>query len=120
MLNERRIAANQVAEKLFAAEAAIDAAVAAVAKLTAVMPMARQDARLSAMIGQDALMAAMATCQQLVQARASIIETHAHLRTAQKQVGLGAVNFNGNCPPDKTACLPAEELPATRHLTVAA
>jgi hypothetical protein len=72
------------------------------------------------MIGQDALMAAMATCQQLVQARASIIETHAHLRTAQKQVGLGAVNFNGNCPPDKTACLPAEELPATRHLTVAA
>ncbi len=118
MLKERRLAANKVAEQLFAAEAAIDAAVAAVAQLTAVMPMARQEANLAACIGQDALMNAMATCQQLIEARGRIIATHAALREAQTQVGLGAVNFNGNCPP---GILSLEEQAAPqRHLTVAA
>lgn len=118
MLKERRFAANKIAEQLFAAEAAIDAAVAAVAQLTAVMPMARQEANLSACIGQDALMGAMQTCQQLVEARARIIATHAALREAQTQVGLGAVNFNGTCPPAEGAL--TETAPAKRHLTVAA
>jgi hypothetical protein len=118
MLKERRLAANKIAEQLFAAEAAIDAAVAAVAQLTAVMPMARQEANVPASVGQDALLGAMATCQQLVEARARIIATHAALREAQVKVGLGAVNFNGNCPPSHAELQEAEA--PVRHLTVAA
>ncbi|WP_310497676.1 hypothetical protein [Sandarakinorhabdus sp.] len=117
MLKERRLAANSVAEKLFAAEAAIDAAVAAVAQLTAVMPMARQDAHLAACIGQDALMSAMKTCMQLGEARAQIINTHQALRETQINIGLGAVAFNDmNCPPSAIAETDAPR----RHLTIAA
>lgn len=118
MLKERRLAANKVAEQLFAAEAAINAAVSAVAQLTAVMPMAAQEANLAACVGQDALIGAMETCQQLVQARSRIIATHAALREAQTRVGLGAVNFNGNCPPSQGSL--DTELAPRRHLTVAA
>jgi hypothetical protein len=118
MLKERRIAANKIAEQLFAAEAAIDAAVAAVAQLTAVMPMARQEANVPASVGQDALAGAMATCQQLVEARARIIATHAALRDAQVKIGLGAVNFNGNCPPSHAELQEVAE--PGRHLTIAA
>ena len=120
MLKERRLAANKVADQLFAAEAAINAAVSAVAQLTAVMPMAAQEANLAACIGQDALMGAMETCQQLIQARARIIATHASLRDAQIRIGLGQVAFNDmNCPP--SAALEDETAtPQRRHLTVAA
>ncbi|WP_156254444.1 hypothetical protein [Sandarakinorhabdus oryzae] len=118
MLKERRLAANKVAEQLFAAEAAINAAVSAVAQLTAVMPMAAQEANLAACIGQDALMGAMETCQQLIQARARIIATHASLRDAQNKIGLGAVNFNGNCPPEQASL--DDEVAPRRHLTIAA
>ena len=120
MLKERRLAANKVAEQLFAAEAAINAAVSAVAQLTAVMPMAAQEAKLSACIAQDALMGAVETCQQLIQARSRIIATHAALRDAQIRVGLGQVMFNDlNCPPQK-ASAEEEFAPQRRHLTVAA
>lgn len=118
MLKERRLAANKVAEQLFAAEAAINAAVSAVAQLTAVMPMAAQEANLAACIGQDALMGAMETCQQLVQARSRIIATHAALRAAQTQIGLDAVNFMGNCPPSEASL--DETVAPRRHLTIAA
>lgn len=118
MLKERRLAANKVAEQLFAAEAAINAAVSAVAQLAAVMPMAAQEANLAACIGQDALMGAMETCQQLVQARSRIIATHAALRAAQTQIGLDAVNFMGNCPPEEARL--NETVAPRRHLTIAA
>jgi hypothetical protein len=118
MLKERRLAANKIAEQLFAAEAAIDAAVSAVAQLTAIMPMARQEANLAACIGQDALMGAMQTCQQLIEARGRIIATHAALRAAQTQIGLDAVNFMGNCPPEEARL--DETVAPRRHLTIAA
>ena len=117
MLKERRIAANKIAEQLFAAEAAIDAAIGAVAQLTAVMPMARQEANLSACIGQDALMGAMQTCQQLIEARGRIIATHAALRAAQTKIGLDAVNFLGRCPPEEASLT---ETAPTRRFTIAA
>jgi hypothetical protein len=114
MLKERRLAANQVAEKLFAAELAIDAAIAAVANLTAMMPAARQEARLAACVGQEALSKAMETCMQLVGARASIVATHEALHDTQHQIGLGAVSFLD--PWDKPKLTPQ-----ARHLaTVAA
>ena len=95
MLKERRLIAEQVAQQLFAAEAAIDAAIAATAALTGLMPSIRQAAGISAHIGQDALAEAAETCSMLVRARSSIVATHNALTVAQKQMGLGAVNFGG-------------------------
>ena len=95
MLKERRLAAQTLADQLFAAEAAIDAAIAATATLTAMMPAARTEARVAAAVGQDALIEALATCGKLVEARTAIIATHKALRVTQRQVGLDAVNFGG-------------------------
>lgn len=54
MLKERRLIAQNVADQLFAAKAAIDAAIDATATLTGLMPSVRADAGISALIGQDA------------------------------------------------------------------
>ena len=94
MLKERRLAAENVAKALFAAERAIDAAIASTATLAGLMPTTRQDARLSAMIGQDALMSAIQTMQSLGVAREGIVTTHKHLSTAQRDIGLSAVSFD--------------------------
>jgi hypothetical protein len=113
MIAQTRIAANSVAEKLFAAEAAIDAAIAAVASLTAAMPMAAQQANAGMHVGHEALMHAMESCQQLVKSRSNIIRTHSALRTAQTDVGLAAVNFGDtNCPPSAEAGAPVRHLAA--------
>lgn len=106
MLKERRAAAQQVADQLFAAEAAIDAAIAATATLTALMPTVRSQAGAGACIGQDALMKAVATIGKLSDARSEIVATHAALRVAQRQIGLDAVAFGGlvqkiSTPPDE-------------------
>jgi hypothetical protein len=101
MLKQRRLAANIVAEALFAAEKAIDAAIASTANLAGLMPSTRQDANLSAIIGQDALMAAIQTMQSLGHARENIVVTHKHLSVAQRDIGLSAVSFGnaGDKPP---------------------
>jgi hypothetical protein len=93
MFNATRIAANGVAEKLAAAEAAIDAAIAAVANLTASMPAAAADAGLGIHTAQQPLMHAIESCGQLVKARTNIIRTHSALRTVQDDAGLGQVDF---------------------------
>lgn len=95
MLKERRAIAQNVADQLFAAEAAIDAAIAATATLTGLMPSVRADAGISALIGQDALLQASQTCAELVRARGSIVATHKALTIAQHEMGLGAVMFGG-------------------------
>ena len=110
MLKNRRIAAQGVAEQLFAAEVAIDAAISATAALTGLMPKARQDAGVAAEIGQDALLKASETLAMLVRARAQIVETHGALAVAQRDMGLGAVNFGGLV--SKVA-----DPAASRHLT---
>ncbi|KPF80509.1 hypothetical protein IP88_00025 [alpha proteobacterium AAP81b] len=115
MIAQTRIAANGVAEKLLAAEAAIDAALAAVAGLTASVPLATQAANVGMHVGQEALMHAMESCQQLVKARTNIIRTHKALRSASGEVGLGNVMFaDTHCPPEAAAGAPA------RHLAVVA
>lgn len=95
MLKARRQIAQQVADQLFAAEAAIDAAIAATAALTAMMPAARAEIGVSALCGHDALANASETTAMLVRARGGIIETHKALTTAQRDMGLAAVNFGG-------------------------
>ncbi len=96
MLKQRRLLADQVAEGLFAAEAAIDAALTKTAALAGIMPAARSDAGLSALIGQSAVERASEAFAALALARRSIVETHKELAIAQKQMGLGAVAYGGN------------------------
>ena len=116
MLKQRRLAAETVAEALFAAEKAIDTAIAQTAALAGLMPTTRQDANLSALIGQDALMSAINTMQALGAARESIVVTHKHLSVAQHDIGLSAVSFGE--PVVKPAGM-VEATPGGR-LTVAA
>ena len=104
---QTRLAANDVAAKLQAAEAAIDAAIAAVASLTAAMPMAAQQANVGMHVGHEALMHAMESCQSLVKSRTNIIRTHKALRVAQADVGLDHVAFLPLCPPHQASLTPA-------------
>jgi hypothetical protein len=116
-LAQTRLAANEVAAKLLAAEAAIDAAIAAVASLTAAMPVAAQQANAGMHVGHEALMHAMESCQSLVKSRTNIIRTHKALRVAQTDVGLGEVAFmDTNCPPSAQTSV----APVARHLAAVA
>ena len=101
MLKERRMVAEQIAEALFEAEAAIDAAISKTAQLTGVMPALRQKAGLSALVGQDAVERATQAIMALAEARRAIVETHKELSVAKDQVGLGAVmvDTGGSMPP---------------------
>ena len=107
MLKQRRLAAETVAEALFAAEKAIDAAISRTANLAGLMPTSREDANLSALIGQDALMSAIETMQALGVARQNIVDTHRRLSAAQRDIGLSAVSFGsgGEKPPTPTGQL---------------
>lgn len=113
MLKQRRLAAETVAEALFAAEQAIDAAITQTAALAGLMPISRQNANLSAVVGQDAIMGAIETMQALGVARQSIVATHKSLSVAQRDIGLGAVAF-GNMGEK-----PAETVPTGRLGVVA-
>jgi hypothetical protein len=95
MLKQRRQAAEQVAERLFAAEQAIDAAITCAAELTAIMPTARAGANLSAIVGQDAMESAAETFAALVRTRHQIVTTHQQLDETKTQIGLRAVAFGG-------------------------
>lgn len=103
---QTRLAANDVAAKLQAAEAAIDAALAAVASLTAAIPTAAQQANVGMHVGHEALMHAMESCQALVKSRTNIIRSHKALRVAQADVGLDHVAFLPLCPPDQASLNP--------------
>lgn len=91
MLKQRRMAADQVANALFEAEAAIDAALAKAAALTGLMPMMRREMGASALIGQSALERSSQAITALADARRAIVETHKELSVVQEQIGLGAV-----------------------------
>jgi len=98
---KRKILGHQVADQLFAAEAAIDNALAAVATLTAMLPNARIEARLSAVVGQGVFEKSCQTIAALTEARRGIVETHRELTDVQHSVGLGAVSLGGHDKPDE-------------------
>ena len=95
MSNRRLEIAHQVADQLYAAEAAIDTALTQTATLAGLMPALRADAGLSALMGQGAIERAIETVNALGQARRSIVEAHKQLTITQKQIGLGTINFGG-------------------------
>jgi hypothetical protein len=95
MLNKRRSAAQEVANRLMAAEEAIDAALAAVAELQGYLPVARCEANLAACVGQEAFEGAAETMSSLIRARRNIVDTHHHLAETKDQIGLRAVALGG-------------------------
>jgi len=103
MPRTRQIVAQQVADRLFAVETAIDVALTRAAELSAAMPQARAEARLPAMIGQDALAGAAETFAALVEARRQIIATHASLDVAREQIGLREMAAGDMVPKPTTA-----------------
>ena len=94
----RQAVAQRVADRLFAAENAIDVALTRAAELTAAMPQARAEARLPAMVGQAALDRASEAFSALVEARRQIVETHARLDEARAQMGLREVDTGDTEP----------------------
>lgn len=80
-----------IAERLHAAEAAIDAALIETAQLAALLPAARTEAYLSAVTGQKAFDGAAASIGALAQARSHIVDTHNVLAALARKLGLDAV-----------------------------
>jgi len=88
MLNDRRLAAAEVAQKLFALELAIDQALVCAGELTAALPHARRRAKLSAVVGQEATEMVGASSMSLHAARAQAIAAHHSLAEVHEQIGL--------------------------------
>lgn len=95
MLKQRKDAAQYVADRLIAAELAIDSALTCTAELSGSIPKARIDANLTAEIGQEALEQASQTLVSLVAARRCIINTHRELAHTKDQIGLREVALGG-------------------------
>lgn len=100
---KRRIVAHQVADQLFAAEAAIDSALSAVASLTAMLPTARIDANLSAVVGQNVI-------DRTTETIAALAEAHRELHEVQHQIGLGAIALGGVDKPEENLARPRGRL----------
>jgi hypothetical protein len=92
---KRREVAQGVADRLFAAEQAIDAAIAKTAELTGYIPGARVEAGLACEVAQEALEYAAESFSALIRARAQIIASHRELNTTKDQIGLRTVSFGG-------------------------
>jgi uncharacterized protein YutE (UPF0331/DUF86 family) len=88
-------AVDQVAARLFAAEAAIDIALAATSELSAAIPQARTKAHLSAFIGQEAMECTASSLTSLVEARNRIVAAHGALDRAKTEMGLRTHAFGG-------------------------
>lgn len=93
-----------LADRLYAAESAIDRALIETATLAAALPAARSEAWLSAVTGQRAFEGAAATITALAQARAHIVQTHNTLSALARRLGLpalavGPLDKPGDGPP---------------------
>jgi len=98
MLKQRRLAADQVADALFAAEASLSRAMVDVANLVGATQEARTSANLSAVIIGDAVYRSISCLQGLGTANQELMMAHNAFASIQKQIGLGAVNYGGNAP----------------------
>ncbi len=92
---KRREVAQEVANRLFAAEEAIDAAITKAAELAGYMPTARVEAGLACEVGQEALEYAAESFSALVRARAQIIASHRELAANKDQIGLRTYALGG-------------------------
>jgi hypothetical protein len=92
---KRREVAQGVADRLMAAEHAIDLAIAKTAELTGFIPAARAEADLACEVAQEALEYAAESFSTLVKARASIIASHRELAATKDEIGLKTYGLGG-------------------------
>ena len=88
---QRRIVAQEVAQKLGNVERSIDETLIAAGALIAALPDARVRARLSAVVGQDALDLVAQATVILSQARGKLVEAHHALAQTGQEIGVGKV-----------------------------
>lgn len=93
MRAQRQAIARTVAQRLFAAEEALDLAAARIAELNAALPLARLDARLAATIGQEAVQSSASAMILVAKTRGEIVATHTHLKKASEDIGLKEVSY---------------------------
>lgn len=91
----RVAAAQQVAERLWATEVAIDNALAEAAALAGFMPIARMEAGMAAEVGHDAIVHANAAMNILTAARGRILDAHRVLADVQKVMRIGQITATG-------------------------
>lgn len=77
-----------LADRLYAAESAIDAALVHTARLAAYLPEARAQAYLSAVTGQKAFEDTAQSVLALSEARGHIVRTHGRLAALARSLGL--------------------------------
>lgn len=92
---KRREVAQGVADRLMAAEHAIDQAIARTAELTGFIPSARAEAELPCETAQEALEYAAESFSALIKARAQMIASHRELAITKDQIGLKTVSLGG-------------------------
>lgn len=107
MLNNRRNAAQGVADRLIAFETALDVALARAADLTGYMPTARLEANVAAEVGHAAMEHSAAALSLIMRARGEIVAAHKELAITKDAIGLRTVAIGGLMPK-----------PASSHLTV--
>lgn len=103
MRAQRQTIARNVAERLFAAEAALDIAAARIAELNAALPLARLDGNISAIVGQDAFLNSASAMLLVVETRDKIVATHANLKQASDDIGLTEVSYGDLIKPNRAA-----------------
>ena len=108
MSKHRHNVARSVAERLFAAEEALDLAAVRIAELNAALPLARLDARVAAMIGQDAIEQSASAVMLVARTRERIVATHASLKRASDDIGLAETSY-GDLLKAPTATLASPE-----------
>lgn len=123
MLKERRTAAEAIASKLRAAEAATEKALLAAADLNTAMLMSRAHAKISPLVGQDALDSGAAAFAAVTLGMRQLVDTHARLNAAKNQIGLGRLRAVELGFGDVFECpdiAEATNAPVQAHLTAVA
>lgn len=100
----RQSIGEDLAARLFAAEAAIDQAMMEASALAGALPRARAEAWLSAVTGQRAFTGTAAAISALAEARGHLVQTHNTLAALARKLGLatlavGPVDKPGDTPP---------------------
>ena len=93
---QRRLVAQDVAQKLNNVERQIDQTLVAAGALIAALPSARERANLSAIVGQDALDLVAQATVILSQARGKFVDAHNALAETGRQIGVGNLNLTAD------------------------
>ncbi|NML91242.1 hypothetical protein HHL26_19570 [Sphingobium sp. TB-6] len=93
MPKQRHAIAQSLAQRLFAAEEAVDLAAARMAELHAALPLARLDARVAAAVGQATIDSSAAAQVLIARTRAQVIEIHGSLKQVSDDIGLGETSY---------------------------